>query len=298
MKATPNVLSLPLKALNQGNFLQAPLLKVLKAAQGLQARSPARGCWKEDVRGPGEQRRAASGSDWFLRLPPSPSPPKCRGGSSAAPALPAAVPGTPPCSARPLHGKARLGLAASSWRAARPARSGPALEREATRHGRPASLALSTPRAPRLRPGCGRRNRGSGGKGARLLPVSGRWEPGGRRGRARAHGGLLRHPWRGLRAGIAGGPPSPGAACPAEGTDRRPGGPDPALRPSRTASPAARSAALSRSRAGPEARNHAAQLCARFGAGVGRRGGGGWWPASPRARPGAWSCGSPGPLSI
>lgn len=180
----------------------------------------------------------------------------------------------------------RRGSPASSLRAARPARPGPALPGS----GRPRATGPVRSPALRRRPGCGAR-KGRSGRGRASEAAPGR---------------------RGLRAREAEravptcpGPPRPPcafpgaargrgsrraclrAACPAGGTERRRGGPDPAPRPRRASFSAARWAPLSQSRARPAAQNRVAELCARFGVGV--DGGPGCRP--PRARLYACSCG-------
>lgn len=222
-----------------------------------------------------------SGSGWFLRLPtPNASADEavltrqyweqlCRG---------------LPLAARRITGKAALGLAGFL-----PARSPPRRALPCLGAGGHAPPAPSIPRALHLRPGCGGRKRPSLGGRARQLPASsasGHSRPRRRCGRAQAHAGLPA-PLRARPAGEDRGGPCLRAACPAEGTERRRGGPDPAPRPRRAPFPAARWAPLSQSRARPAAHDRVAELCARFGVGVdrGRR-----FPAPPRARLCARSC--------
>lgn len=214
MKPTSNVLSLPLKASNRVHFLQTPLLKVLKAAQGHQARSPARGCWKEDVRGLGEQRRAASGSDWFLRPPPSPSPPTPpppRPSPSAEEAVLRRPPSQQLCRGRPLAALGRF-TEKPRWGSrpppgalpAPPDPAGPWSGRpRATAGRRPWPCPLPGPRAYGLDAAGGVAGAEKRERGSSPSPGAGSPEGGADvRGPTEAS---LRHPWRGLRAGIAGG---------------------------------------------------------------------------------------------
>lgn len=288
MKPTSNVLSLLLKALSRVNFLRAPLRKVLKAAQGLQARSPARGCGKEAVR----PRRAEEGG---VRLglvsapsslpicPPPPPPPGQRRrfrrarppsscvGDAPLPRSPAARKG--PVGARHLflarRPPRRVGpCPGAGGRAPRPAASpacpfpGPA----PTAWTRPAASqepSKGSEAPPRL-PALGARRAAGTCAGPRRPPCA---TPGAACGR-----------------GSRGGSPLSWGCLPFGRDGWRPGGPDATPLLVRPLCPAV----VPGQRLGTALRS-----CARALAPVGAAGG---RPASPRARPGAWSRGSPGPL--
>lgn len=189
---------------------------------------------------------------------------ECRGGSSDSPALPAAVPGTPLAALRRPRGARGLLLARRP-----PRRIGPSPG--AGGHApAPRPRPLPGPRACGLVAAGGTAGADQGERGS-SRSLGARSPEGGSdvRGPTEAS---LRPPWRGLRAETAGREDDgglPRAACQAERTDRRPGGPDPALRPCPLL---------------PRPLSAAVELGRRLGATLRAL-------ASPPARPGAGACG-------